>query len=104
MSRRPPRSTLFPYTTLFRSVTVADRYDPFTRPCSQIGKPLNKCPLAASKRRTLSIITLDANFFILVREDPLHEIRRLQPVLLRCGHRRAEDRHPLAFRVQHVGP
>src|SRR2546421_5675210 len=24
MIRRPPRSTLFPYTTLFRSVTVAD--------------------------------------------------------------------------------
>src|SRR2546426_8011632 len=25
MIRRPPRSTLFPYTTLFRSVTVASR-------------------------------------------------------------------------------
>src|SRR5258707_2348695 len=25
MIRRPPRSTLFPYTTLFRSVLVADR-------------------------------------------------------------------------------
>src|SRR2546425_1563376 len=34
MIRRPPRSTLFPYTTLFRSVTLASiieaevRYDP----------------------------------------------------------------------------
>src|SRR2546429_6577174 len=26
MIRRPPRSTLFPYTTLFRSVKVSDRY------------------------------------------------------------------------------
>src|SRR2546430_9024478 len=25
MIRRPPRSTLFPYTTLFRSITAADR-------------------------------------------------------------------------------
>ena len=25
MIRRPPRSTLFPYTTLFRSVTLADK-------------------------------------------------------------------------------
>src|SRR5258705_9438376 len=25
MIRRPPRSTLFPYTTLFRSVIIADR-------------------------------------------------------------------------------
>src|SRR5438034_2536125 len=30
MIRRPPRSTLFPYTTLFRSVSAADRqrHDP----------------------------------------------------------------------------
>src|SRR5256885_9075860 len=28
MIRRPPRSTLFPYTTLFRSTLSADVYDP----------------------------------------------------------------------------
>src|SRR5256885_12803353 len=28
MIRRPPRSTLFPYTTLFRSVEIAQRHDP----------------------------------------------------------------------------
>src|SRR5256885_13195150 len=27
MIRRPPRSTLFPYTTLFRSVLSSDRHD-----------------------------------------------------------------------------
>src|SRR2546429_5209622 len=27
MIRRPPRSTLFPYTTLFRSVVLPHRYD-----------------------------------------------------------------------------
>src|SRR2546422_4152492 len=26
MIRRPPRSTLFPYTTLFRSLTCSDRF------------------------------------------------------------------------------
>ena len=34
MIRRPPRSTLFPYTTLFRSLTLlrwADRNKPFER-------------------------------------------------------------------------
>src|SRR5690348_17443106 len=31
MIRRPPRSTLFPYTTLFRSVTVTVRGSPVTR-------------------------------------------------------------------------
>src|SRR3712207_8617112 len=28
MIRRPPRSTLFPYTTLFRSVRLAERFRP----------------------------------------------------------------------------
>src|SRR5438132_5842804 len=28
MLRRPPRSTLFPYTTLFRSQQFADRFNP----------------------------------------------------------------------------
>src|SRR3712207_7470210 len=32
MIRRPPRSTLFPYTTLFRSLDVRDR-DPGLRGC-----------------------------------------------------------------------
>src|SRR2546428_1402951 len=27
MIRRPPRSTLFPYTTLFRSIFLGDRHD-----------------------------------------------------------------------------
>src|SRR5256886_17108825 len=29
MIRRPPRSTLFPYTTLFRSVRLLPAFDPF---------------------------------------------------------------------------
>src|SRR3712207_7817565 len=29
MIRRPPRSTLFPYTTLFRSVVASDAFFPF---------------------------------------------------------------------------
>src|SRR5256885_10086390 len=32
MIRRPPRSTLFPYTTLFRSFTQAPTTDTFTHP------------------------------------------------------------------------
>src|SRR2546430_6979401 len=38
MIRRPPRSTLFPYTTLFRSPTVSGRYISGERPlrCTQV--------------------------------------------------------------------
>src|SRR5690348_14614364 len=34
MIRRPPRSTLFPYTTLFRSSVGASSRAPRPRPCS----------------------------------------------------------------------
>src|SRR3712207_7716291 len=33
MIRRPPRSTLFPYTTLFRSRNGKPADEPFARPC-----------------------------------------------------------------------
>src|SRR5438105_9888821 len=41
MIRRPPRSTLFPYTTLFRSPNM--RY--------QLGSPYHRIPQLAVKRR-----------------------------------------------------
>src|SRR2546430_7281172 len=41
MIRRPPRSTLFPYTTLFRSLPVA---------CRELGEPRHHCRDAACTR------------------------------------------------------
>src|SRR3712207_8416601 len=41
MIRRPPRSTLFPYTTLFRSVSV----DPTVTACPTDGDARNATPL-----------------------------------------------------------
>src|SRR5438094_6604612 len=38
MLRRPPRSTLFPYTTLFRSTDCLASYFHFTRHVSQWGR------------------------------------------------------------------
>src|SRR2546430_13651840 len=37
MIRRPPRSTLFPYTTLFRSINVDDRERVFVEDLLQVG-------------------------------------------------------------------
>src|SRR2546430_11915662 len=41
MIRRPPRSTLFPYTTLFRSAQAGEQYAPSTpgTACSPIARP-----------------------------------------------------------------
>src|SRR2546425_8426350 len=50
MIRRPPRSTLFPYTTLFRSLADADEVGPrVTRPEDDRRPPLAE--LAASTAR-----------------------------------------------------
>src|SRR3712207_9177553 len=40
MIRRPPRSTLFPYTTLFRSLEVAIRYSDAQVQIEQAGETL----------------------------------------------------------------
>src|SRR3989442_7312743 len=57
MIRRPPRSTLFPYTTLFRSRTVArphcvfpSRREPFHRKCR-----FQFCRRGLNRRTTLPI-------------------------------------------------
>src|SRR5438309_3611210 len=48
MIRRPPRSTLFPYTTLFRSIPRPAVY--FARTSAR------RCTVAASSRRPLPIL------------------------------------------------
>src|SRR3989454_9529363 len=44
MIRRPPRSTLFPYTTLFRSVGVVEVRDPRLERLNELVKPKKKVP------------------------------------------------------------
>src|SRR3712207_7412882 len=58
MIRRPPRSTLFPYTTLFRSDRRrqgADRHRPHREACDRLQGPLRqvvpRAPRAAAERR-----------------------------------------------------
>src|SRR5438132_9947355 len=55
MLRRPPRSTLFPYTTLFRSPFLARRSRPPSRAASAISsstgiRPTRERPRNAAKR------------------------------------------------------
>src|SRR5256885_15282486 len=45
MIRRPPRSTLFPYTTLFRSVGVAQRDPSFELFGRRYGAPFGVAPM-----------------------------------------------------------
>src|ERR1051326_1357520 len=43
MIRRPPRSTLFPYTTLFRSFVVPDDRRPVTNVIVEIAEGIDRC-------------------------------------------------------------
>src|SRR2546429_7113679 len=52
MIRRPPRSTLFPYTTLFRSYTVGPR-DIFARMLQDAGVAIGKRETGNGKRVVL---------------------------------------------------
>src|SRR5260370_9715252 len=65
MIRRPPRSTLFPYTTLFRSVFVAQESD----------RPIGPLPEAAA----ISVITLaELHLGVLMADDPTIRAQRLR--------------------------
>src|SRR3989442_3257819 len=75
MIRRPPRSTLFPYTTLFRSVTttcgflVSDPRPPTRAPASRSeehtselqSRPHLVCRLLLAKKKILTDAARDAN-------------------------------------------
>src|SRR5438477_13027780 len=56
MIRRPPRSTLFPYTTLFRSsISLSDRSSRLT-PSNRMAPPTMRPGGLATRRRTDSAV------------------------------------------------
>src|SRR3989442_11661140 len=96
MIRRPPRSTLFPYTTLFRSLETASknaRTESFQRPpdmrahCSRTGLKSSKSPPwrvsiwtdRKSTRLNSSHVRISYAVFCLKKKNPQHAT----PLLLR---------------------
>src|SRR5258708_17909778 len=57
MIRRPPRSTLFPYTTLFRSPSPAVRSAPCTG--SPRRAPIRRCRMSRSEEHTSELQSPD---------------------------------------------
>src|SRR3712207_9238336 len=78
MIRRPPRSTLFPYTTLFRSVLMDFRYG------TSFGVP----PAEAYQRLLLDVMLGDGTLF--ARRDEVEAAWQLvDPVLDRWADRKS---------------
>src|SRR2546427_12991435 len=87
MIRRPPRSTLFPYTTLFRSVTAPDRAE------------LTLAPLLGPVRDAIGVGVGE-------RAVPLDclEVRRVAvPLLHRTARPQTEHLGQIAPRQTHLG-
>src|SRR3712207_8686950 len=60
MIRRPPRSTLFPYTTLFRSDVVGDRPEALEVQEARVGRPARQDQLRlALVRDPLDLVHVD---------------------------------------------
>src|SRR2546423_3432313 len=55
MIRRPPRSTLFPYTTLFRSVQVGNRSNPGTNSTRNVGRKAQCHPISLESAAATAI-------------------------------------------------
>src|SRR2546429_6447374 len=69
MIRRPPRSTLFPYTTLFRS-NITDIYFLVERDLS--------CPIKSDKSTLSSVCTVSSDFtccFLIRSEEHTSELQ-----------------------------
>src|SRR5256885_12098293 len=56
MIRRPPRSTLFPYTTLFRSVVLEREGHPPGHPDQVLPLQAGRHPLAGGRARPVAVL------------------------------------------------
>src|SRR5438309_5788212 len=82
MMRRPPRSTLFPYTTLFRSSTPSSSASAPTRPCApRSASPVRVAPWARSEEHTSE---LQSQFHLVCRLLLEKKKKSLPPSLIRC--------------------
>src|SRR5260370_16515330 len=87
MIRRPPRSTLFPYTTLFRSVLRVRAYELDVQPLLPVGDGGNQAVVVAFDVEHDPVVAHDAGIADLVlhvlRASPLRAGGHVEPRLKR---------------------
>src|SRR3712207_8257696 len=85
MIRRPPRSTLFPYTTLFRSIQpTVSPYKPFYSLSDQLPHDLYSGPLSSPHERILRGLLVNlAKTYIFRSEEHTSELQSRQYLVCR---------------------
>src|SRR5688572_30933685 len=85
MIRRPPRSTLFPYTTLFRSLPVVER---LMDRCSAVvvGPGLGRHPATLAASRALLAAAADRGLPTVVDADGLDALEDRKSTRLNSSH------------------
>src|SRR3712207_8088508 len=94
MIRRPPRSTLFPYTALFRSPLLGDHTDQLDRGADLLG--LRDVLLGAKRRRLADLLQQRAHV-----ADGLDDVAGAS-LALRPDHRGALDRKSTRLNSSHA--
>src|SRR3712207_8150431 len=79
MIRRPPRSTLFPYTTLFRSLCVGDQFVPARR---HAGGPSPAFEVSRKVLQQLRVVPA----IVVGKTDPVPERRDRKSTRLNSSH------------------
>src|SRR5260370_31407337 len=75
MIRRPPRSTLFPYTTLFRSRALAKLGVPVHSQIADVTNPVEIADLVAKTEAALGPITILVNNLAMRSEEHTSELQ-----------------------------
>src|SRR3712207_7509153 len=99
MIRRPPRSTLFPYTTLFRSLSDVDRPEGFTVEHEEADMTLERVPLADAVQRVFDgdIRNASAVVGLLRSEEHTSELQSRQYLV--CRLLLEKKKHNITHRV-----
>src|SRR3989441_11268727 len=102
MIRRPPRSTLFPYTTLFRSISTKDACSG-VRWRNRVMRPMESTPTIGQKRSSKKKNTLREAMSVLrttTAQTASNSARQLNEHLLQLGLPHPHVPHHDALRVQ----
>src|SRR2546425_1388743 len=97
MIRRPPRSTLFPYTTLFRSLYAAPIASPSPRLCSPMPSAIRKAIASLRWAASAPDVTLRRS------EEHTSELQSLAYLVCRLLlEKKKEEKHPYAYQRTHT--